>query len=367
MQIRSVSFASLTLTLTTLALGARAFSQQTTPQQYTQTNLVSSVAGTAVTTDPQVNGAWGISESSGGPWWVSDVATGLSTLYTGAGAKQGLVVSIPSAKADGKTPGTPTGIVFNASASDFILPDGKAASFLFVTLDGTIAGWNGSVTNNAAETVVNQNSTSSFTGLAVANATINGVTAPYLYVADNKAGTINVFDTHFQHATAIENAIAALGKVPGFSPFGIQEIGGSLFVTASRSDGTIGPGQGGVIVLKPEGSLIGALQTGSFFNAPWGVAQAPGNFGQYSHDLLVGNNGDGKINVFNPQTGQYIATLVDAKNNPIAIPGLWGLNFGNDSTSGGPATTLYFGADLDGAGGLFGSLTPVQNTFGSDN
>ena len=356
----------LTLASLTLAFSASALSQ--TPQQYTQTNLVSSAAGkNAVTVDPQLNGVWGISVSSSGPWWVADTATGLSTLYNGAGAKEGLVVKVPSADPSTNKPGLPTGIVFNASASDFILPDGKAASFIFDTIDGTIAGWNGSVANNTAETVVNQGPTSVFTGLAVAQATVNGVTAPYLYAADNGAGKLSVFDTHFQHATTIEDAIASIGKIAGFSPFGVQNLGGTIYVALDRADGTLGAGQGAVVAITPEGKLVGFLQDTATLNAPWGIAEAPGNFGQYSHDLLVGNNGDGKINVFNPQTGKFIATLVDAKNNPIVIPGLWGLSFGNDTVNGGLATSLFFAADLNGAGGLFGTLTPVQNTFGSDN
>ncbi len=346
-----------------------AFATTAWGQQYRQTNLVTSstAAAPAPIVDPNLSGAWGLSESSAGAWWVSDSTTGLSTLYNGVGAVESLVVTVPTANPSASKTGTPTGIVFNAVPTDFVLPDGKAANFLFVTLDGTLSGWNGAVPKETAQIVADNSQTSVYTGLAIAPAVVNGVTGRYLYAADSKGGKIDVFDSHFKHAKPIEDALAKLAGPPGFSPFGIQNIGGNLYVTLAPADGTTGPGQGVVGAVSPEGKLLGILETGPFLNAPWGVTVAPGNFGPYSHDLLVGNNGDGKINVFNPITGRWIATLVDANNKPIAIPGLWALDFGNDTAAGGPATTLYFAADLNGAGGLFGTLTPVQNTNGSNN
>src|SRR5438874_11333847 len=84
-----------------LILGVTAFAQH-----YTQTNLVSNMSGVAPVTDPQLINAWGLSRGSGTPWWVSDEATGLSTLYNGAGAKQSLIVTIPPADPTNKN--TPT-------------------------------------------------------------------------------------------------------------------------------------------------------------------------------------------------------------------------------------------------------------------
>ena len=116
-------------------------------QHYTQTNLVSNSAGAAPVTDPQLVNPWGLSRNSGSPWWVSDQATGFSTLYNGTGAKQSLIVTIPPADPSNKnTPtGTPTGTIANGSPTDFLLAPGKPAVFLFSTIDGTIAGWNPTV------------------------------------------------------------------------------------------------------------------------------------------------------------------------------------------------------------------------------
>ena len=80
-------------------------------QHYTQTSLVSNTSGVVPVTDPQLINPWGLSRASGSPWWISDQATGFSTLYNGPGVKQGLIVTIPPSDPTNKnTPiGSPTG------------------------------------------------------------------------------------------------------------------------------------------------------------------------------------------------------------------------------------------------------------------
>ena len=108
-----------------LSTGAISFAQH-----YTQTNLVSNTSGVAPVTDPQLVNPWGLSRGSGSPWWVSDNATGFSTLYNGPGAKQSLIVTIPPSNPNNKqTPtGTPTGTIFNGSTTDFLLAPNAPAS-----------------------------------------------------------------------------------------------------------------------------------------------------------------------------------------------------------------------------------------------
>ena len=81
-------------------------------QHYTQTNLQANTAGAAEASDTQLVNSWGLSRSAGSAWWVADNATGVATLYNGAGAKQSLIVTIPPADPNNrKTPtGSPTGI-----------------------------------------------------------------------------------------------------------------------------------------------------------------------------------------------------------------------------------------------------------------
>src|SRR5205823_4162929 len=85
---------------------------------------------------------WGLAAGPTSPWWVADNGTGVSTIYNGnTAAIVRPPVTIPSPT--GPTGGTPTGVVFNASTSDFLVAGaGTAAHFLFATEDGTIAAWN---------------------------------------------------------------------------------------------------------------------------------------------------------------------------------------------------------------------------------
>jgi uncharacterized protein (TIGR03118 family) len=176
-------------------------------QHYNQTNLVSSTSGVAPVTDPQLVNPWGISRSSGGLWWVSDNATGLSTLYNGAGAKQSLIVTIPPADPTNKnTPtGTPTGTIANSSPTDFLLAPGKPAAFLFSTIDGTIAGWNPAVPappSTLAVTVVKTSDGSGYTGLT--SAFIDG--KRFLYAANFTKGRVDVYDNAFHPVNLLQAA-----------------------------------------------------------------------------------------------------------------------------------------------------------------
>ncbi len=56
-------------------------------------------------------------------------------------------------------------------------------------------------------------------------------------------------------------------------------------------------------------------------NAPWGLAIAPAGFGDLAGSLLVGNFGDGRINVFTD--GHFAGQLRDTHNRRITIDGLW--------------------------------------------
>jgi uncharacterized protein (TIGR03118 family) len=211
-------------------------------QRYTQTNLVSNAAGVAPVTDPQLVNAWGLSRGSGSAWWVSDEATGLSTLYNGAGAKQSLIVTIPpSDPTNTNTPtGSPTGTIFNGSTTDFLLAPGAPATFLFSTLDGTIAGWSANVAvaqgstppSTHAVTVAKTTDGSSYTGLTVAF--IEG--KPFLYAANFAQGRVDVYDNTFKLVKMSDGSKSdhdsfADNRLPrGFVPFNVQAIGNDIVV-----------------------------------------------------------------------------------------------------------------------------------------
>ena len=327
---------------------------------YTQTNLLSDTSGNAANTDPNLKGAWGISESPTSPFWISDAASGLSTLFNSAGAPvTAVVVTIPPGSRSTNKTGTPTGEVNNGTGG-FKLANGNPASFIFATLDGTIAAWNGGTT--ATVMVDNSANGASYTGLAI------GISdqGPTLYAANNAQGTIDTFDTNFK-PIHMPGDFLDVGLEPFYSPFNIQRFGSRMVVTYAnptpRTRWTTGPGSGTVNVFDLNGNIIMRITSEGGLNAPWGVAFAPGQFGAFSYALLVGNFGDGHINAYDPFTGAWRGTMQDTTGKPITIPGLWALQFGSGSANGGDAITLYFSSDVDGAHGLVGTLRPASDSI----
>ena len=327
---------------------------------YVQHNLVSDVAGQADVTDPNLVNPWGLSESATGPFWVSNQGKGNSTLYNGSGTITPLVAIVPAA--NGTTGGTPTGQVNNSTATAFLLPNGRAASFIFATEDGTISGWVNGIANNISVVTVNNSAAGAvYKGLAIgANST-----GPMLYAANLNAGTIDVFDAKFAPAKASGGFVDA--SVPsGFAPFNIWALGGKLYVTYAKQDSAQkndvpGAGNGFVAVFDFDGNLQKHLVSNGLLNSPWGVALAPATFGAFAGNLLVGNFGDGTINAFDLTSGAAQGTLKDTKGNPIVLQGLWALLFGNGG-NGGDRNTLYFTAGPSFGDskvhGLLGSLAP---------
>jgi uncharacterized protein (TIGR03118 family) len=350
-------------------------------QHYKQTNLVSDQAGVAAVMDPHLVNPWGLSRSSGSPWWISDNGMGLATVYGATGTPAPLVVTIPPADSTTGVTGTPTGQIANGTTS-FALAAGFPAKFIFVTEDGTISGWNPGVNATNAVIMENTKSASVFKGVAVA--TISDPDSPalgalnYLYVADFRKGHIRVYDANFQrihmgHGDGDDDDAFRDRRIPeGFAPFNVQNIGGNLYVAFAKQDSAKhdevdGAGLGYVDVFSPTGRLLHRLQPGPWFNAPWGIAQAPTDFGAYSHDILVGQFGSGEVLVFDPVTGHFKGKLLDSVTNmPIVIDGLWGIAFGS-GTGSGAANALYFTAGSDGEQhGLFGTITAVENVLGGD-
>jgi uncharacterized protein (TIGR03118 family) len=327
---------------------------------YVVRNLTSDIPDLADYTDPNLKGAWGISESSTSPFWIADAGTGLSTLYSSSGAPISLVVTIPASKAAMVgAAGTPTGTVFNGTTG-FTIATGDPAAFIFATLDGTISGWNHSVNATTAQVMVDNSASGAvYTGLAIGTSGSN----TYLYAANFSNGTIDVYDSTFTAAT-LPNAFQDSNLPAGYAPFNVQNIAGNLYVAyalqnTAKNFPVTAAGDGYVDVYSPAGTLMQRLVSGGPLNAPWGLAIASSGFGDYAGDLLVGNFGDGTINVFNPTTGVSIATLDDVYGIPIVIPNLWALQVGNGG-SGGDSNAIYFTAGIPGPDmgnhGLFGRI-----------
>jgi uncharacterized protein (TIGR03118 family) len=320
--------------------------------------LQSDVPGAAAATDPDLVNGWGIAASATSPWWVADNGTGRSTLYNGVtGAKLGLVVTVAGAV----DAAAPTGVVFNGNHA-FAITDGGTdfARFIFDAEDGTVSAWAGGTTS-----VVKASSPDGaiYKGLAIGTVSSGGTSHPYLYATDFHNARVDVYDGAFQ-LQHWAGAFVDPGIPAGFAPFGIQDLGGTIFVTyakqdADAADEIAGPGLGYVSAFATDGSFLGRVASGGDLDAPWGLAWAPDGWQRFGGDLLVGNFGDGRINGYAPTAGGWEdrGHLKLTNHQPLVIDGLWGIGFGNGANAG-PTTSLYFAAGPDDeAHGLFGSIT----------
>jgi uncharacterized protein (TIGR03118 family) len=336
---------------------------QKNPKAFVQTNLVADVAGVAAATDPQLVNAWGLAAGGIGPFWVNANGSDLSRgIYNGG-------VTPPASLPQTITVPKPTGIVFNNSAS-FKFPDNgsgqnKTADYLIASENGKIYAWtaptDGSATSAATMVIDNSSGGAIYTGLVIGR----NFGQPLIYAANFGDGTVDVFDGSFNQLTnfsgnTVRPAFTDALIPAGYAPYNITTIGPNILVTYALRDaagtGSVkAAGAGFVDLFSTQGQLLRRFDHHWKFNAPWGAAVAPSDFGKFANDILVGNFGDGTINAFNTN-GKFLGTLTDVDNHVITIDGLWGLSVGNDGAAGG-SKTLFFAAGPGGENhGLFGKI-----------
>jgi uncharacterized protein (TIGR03118 family) len=334
---------------------------------YNQLNLTGYQLGMARYTDPNLNG-WGLDFAPNGPFCVANNATGVATFYDHSGQPLPQVVTIPPAPS--RPPGSlsrPTGVVYNPTSDFVISENGRSApaEFLFDSRDGTISGWNPAVDpNNAIIMVDNSTETpkpADYTGLVIAQ---NSQGQNVLYAADFRNNRIDRFGGSFQALGSFTDPNVA-SQYPGHTTWQVEDVNGRLFVAfAAHKPGPYG---GVIDVFDTDGNLLtpthfaaNAPGAGPLEN-PWGIVQAPANFGAYSNDILIGNvEGAGNINAFDPVTGAYLGQLRHPDGTPIAIPGLWDLAFGAGNKKNGKTNELFFDAGPNvpnpTGNGLFGMI-----------
>ena len=142
----------------------------------------------------------------------------------------------------------------------------------------------------------------------------------------------------------------------GYVPFGIQDIGGQLYVAFAQSNGDAG---GVIDIFTEEGTLVKHLAHGSPLNQPWGFAVAPKNFGPLSGALLISNNinNASTINGFSLKNGQFVGTIKNSAGKPIVIDQLWGIDFGDGKgANGGPAQLFFTAGPSGNLAGTFGVI-----------
>lgn len=333
-------------------------------------DLVSDTGGSGVTADANLVNPWGIVFAPNRPVWIANNGTNTSTVYDGNGTRlptaTPLVVKLQPGT-DGRA-FDPTGITFNGTA-DFVINDtGKTApaAFIFVGEGGMVAGWSGAGNPLSAVNVYQDSTGAVYKGVTLANTGGHN----FLYATDFHNGKVDVFDATFtkQTATATQFGFADSTLPKGYAPFGIQAVkngsGGTwqIYVAyamqqPNSQDEAHGAGLGVVDLFDANGVFIKQLvHAGGALNAPWGIALAPADFGTLSNALLVGNFADGKINGYDASTGRFLGVVADATGAPFAVPGLWGIAFGNDAQNQ-PHNTLYFAAGInDEANGVYGRI-----------
>jgi uncharacterized protein (TIGR03118 family) len=349
---------------------------------YRITTLISDIPGMAPVLDPLLVNPWGMATRSTSPFWIANAGT--STTQLVRGDVGGAPVTLNPSPQTVIIPGdSPTGVAANLTSDFQITPPGggapAASSFIFDSITGNITAWNGS-SGNAAQNVRSKPG-HVYTGLAIGS---NGG-GSRLYAADFANNHIDVFDGTFADTIVSGGFIDA--TVPAaYHAFDIQNLGGSLYVTYAKDNGSAevvnGLGEGYVRKFNTDGvrDPTFTINNGTL-DGPWGLTIAPASFGIVGNSLLVGNFSDeGTIGAYNPTTGAALVPggftnnlLKDESKNDIAIDELWSLQFGNGG-NGGDVNTLYFTAGFaEEEHGLFGKINPttVQATnliqFGTTN
>jgi len=307
---------------------------------YQQINLVSDITGyNASRTDANLANAWGIAVGPTGSFWISANHTDKTVIYDRNGAELLPAVTFPAGAA-------PTGVVYNSTASFM------GNKFIYAGEDGKIYGWSSGTT----ATVLGDRSSlnSVYKGIAIAN----DAGADYLYVADFRNNHIDVFDGSFNY---VNKAFADSTIPAGFAPFNVYNHDGKLYVTYAKQlgpdneDDEAGPGNGYVNIFNPDGTLDKRFASQGTLNSPWGLVDAPEGFGLGTDMILVGNFGDGKINIYDVN-GNFKDQLKD-NGNVISVDGLWALFFPEDGIPAGDQNQLFFTAgQADETHGLFGYM-----------
>jgi uncharacterized protein (TIGR03118 family) len=316
------------------------------PANYVQTNLVSdTVSNNAARLDSTLANAWGIAINPAGIFWINVNGTNGSEVFDKNGVPKRIPVKVP----------TPSGIVFNPTTDFMITATSQAPKFIFASENGKIYAW---ASGDSARTVVDRSAGGSvYKGLELAN---DG-TGNFLFATDFHNGKIDVFDKSY---TLVASKPFMDPAIPvGFAPFNIRLIDSVLYVTYAKQlapdnhDDEKGAGNGYVNIFNTGGSLVKRFASQGKLNSPWGIEKAPEGFGQGKRVILVGNFGDGHINVYEEFEGEFLRQLKNY-GSPVWIDGLWALTFPDNNVPGDDLNKLYFTAGPnDESHGLFGYLT----------
>jgi uncharacterized protein (TIGR03118 family) len=340
---------------------------------FVQTNLVSNRNDQgAQIMDANLKNPWGVSMGPTTPLWASDNNAAVSTLYSIAPGGMSVTkvprtVNIPGGRASTGDGPSPTGQVFNPT-SGFQVTGASGtgpALFIFDSESGQLSGWSPvadpfSPDVATAELKPGRTPTAVYKGLAIAT----DADGTFLYATNFHDGTVDVFNDQWA-PVSMPGGFSDPHLPAGYAPFGIQVINDLVYVTyaqqdADAHDDVAGHGHGFVDIYTLNGFLVERLASRGPLDSPWGLEIAPSTFGRFAGMLLVGNFGDGHINVIDPfAPQQFMGQLTDDHHRAITIDGLWALRVGT-ATTGGTGTVLFTAGINDEQDGLLGSINPAS-------
>jgi len=355
------------------AQGAASGQGSGSANEFVQTNLVSDLGDQgAQIVDPNLKNPWGVAFGPTTPLWASDNNAAVATLYSIAPGgtsvtKVPRTVNIPGGRASTGDGPSPTGQVFNPTTGFQVTGAGGtgAALFIFDSESGQLSGWSPvadpfSPDVATAELKPGRTPTAVYKGLAIGTDS-NGT---FLYATNFHDGTVDVFNSQWQSVT-MPGGFSDPSIPAGYAPFGIRVINDLVYVTYAKQnadghDDVAGPAHGFIDIYTLNGFKVERLASRGTLNSPWGMEIAPPSFGPFAGKLLVGNFGDGRINVFDPFTPhRFLGQLKDAHHRAISISGLWSLQVGT-ATTGGTNTVLFTAGINDEQDGLLGSINPAS-------
>ena len=361
------TFPSLCLLLAMVSVNSTADAQAT--NNYTQTNLVSSVPGLGLTVDNSLTNPWGLAVSANQPFRIAVNGKGKFESFNGNGVVQDPrgVIAVP----DGVTTmPNPTGVAADTTGQFISSQSPLPLPFLFATRQGTISGEyadsQGDIKTTTILLIDHGSQGGEYTGLAVL---APDCCAPYLAVADFHRGLVETF-TAFFDPLATPGTFIDPDLPAGYAPWNLQVVGSHVFVAYAVQDvgghePLPGAGNGIVDIYNLDGTFVKRFASNGPLNVPTAIVQASANFGAFSNDILVGNYADGVINAFDPNTGQFLGALKDGNGNPIANPLLHNMVFGDGGA--GSADTLYLtAAPAGGSAGIFATVTVNTSGAGPD-
>lgn len=215
-----------------------------------------------------------------------------------------------------------------SNSTNFIVPSvngsGRPATLATATKTGDVCVFNATSNPNNTYTVINNKLTgqiSEYTGLAI----VGGI----VYLADFYQGNIGVFNGAYVPQTGypfVDNYPSV--PIPAdFAPYNIVYIAPYLYVVyAQKLPGlivhhVIGAGAGFISVFNLDGSFVRRFYSNGVLNAPWSIIPAPCECGIPPGSFLVGNEGDGRINIFSCD-GTFLGPMLAQSGLALELVGL---------------------------------------------